>query len=92
VRKESKTSSKALLAKTGKTLRARPNIPTLNLAAGDGDDITQPVGIEYTIDKAVGLTIGKTNLNTTYKTIGAKTALAAGQVQIRPSLILNPSI
>jgi hypothetical protein len=36
---------------------------------------TQPVGIEYTIDKAVGLTIGKTNLNTTYKTIGAKTAL-----------------
>jgi tRNA U34 2-thiouridine synthase MnmA/TrmU len=49
------------------------NIPTLNLAAGDGDDITQPVGTEYTIDKAVGLTIGKTDLNATYKTIGAKT-------------------
>jgi hypothetical protein len=30
---------------------------------------------EYTIDKAVGLTIGKTNLNATYKTIGTKTAL-----------------
>jgi hypothetical protein len=63
VRKESKTASKTLLAKTGKTLRAR-------LSPGDGDDITQPVGAEHTIDKAVGLAIGKTDLNTTYKTIG----------------------
>jgi hypothetical protein len=39
---------------------SKTSIPTLNLAAGDGDDITQPVGAEHTIDKAVGLTIGKT--------------------------------
>jgi hypothetical protein len=35
---------------------------------------TQPVGTEYTIDKAVGLTIGKTDLNAIHKTIGTKTA------------------
>jgi hypothetical protein len=32
----------------------RPSIPTLKLTTGDGDDITQPVGTEHTIDKAVG--------------------------------------
>jgi tRNA U34 2-thiouridine synthase MnmA/TrmU len=35
----------------------------IRLSLIDGDDITQPVGTEHTIDKAVGLTIGKTNLN-----------------------------
>jgi hypothetical protein len=39
------------------------------------DDITQPVGTEHTIDKAVGLTIGKTDLNAIHKTIGTKAAL-----------------
>jgi hypothetical protein len=34
-----------------------------------------PVGTEHTIDKTVGLAIGKTDLNAVNKTIGAKTAL-----------------
>jgi hypothetical protein len=54
--------------------KVRPSIPTLNLTAGGGDDIAQPVGTEHTIDKAVGLAIGKTNLNAIHKTIGTKTA------------------
>jgi hypothetical protein len=44
-------------------LGTRPSIPTLNLAARGGDNIAQPVGAEHTIDKTVGLAIGKTDLN-----------------------------
>jgi hypothetical protein len=43
--------------------------------ARGGDNIAQPVGAEHTIDKTVGLAIGKTDLNAVNKTIGAKTAL-----------------
>jgi hypothetical protein len=50
----------------------RPSIPTLNLTTGDGDNIAQPVGTEHTIDKAVGLAIGKTNLNAIHKTMMAR--------------------
>jgi hypothetical protein len=57
VRKESKSASKLLLSKVGRTLI-----------------IAQPVGTEHTIDKAVGLAIGKTDLNAIHKTIGTKTA------------------
>jgi hypothetical protein len=55
-------------------LGTRPSIPTLNLAARGGDNIAQPVGAEHTIDKTVGLAIGKTDLNAIHKTIGTKTA------------------
>jgi hypothetical protein len=44
------------------------------LTARGGDNIAQPVGTEHTIDKTVGLAIGKTDLNAIHKTIGTKTA------------------
>jgi hypothetical protein len=64
VRKESKSASKLLLSKVGRTLMG-----------------AQPVGTEHTIDKAVGLAIGKTNLNAIHKTIGTKTVV----IRVSPS-------
>jgi hypothetical protein len=51
------------------------NAAKLPSVEDDNTKATARAVAEHTIDKAVGLTIGKTNLNTTYKTIGTKAAL-----------------